>query len=46
MLETTGFKPELYVSTLVRNKPGTPETLDEDAGFVVIRARKSVSSQP
>lgn len=53
LLETTGFKPELYVSTLVRNKPGMPETLEEpiiglheDAGFVVIRARKSVPRQP
>jgi len=51
LLGTTGFNPELYVSTLVRNKPGKPETLEEplislheDAGFIVIRARKSPSS--
>jgi ubiquinone/menaquinone biosynthesis C-methylase UbiE len=51
LLETTEFESELYVSTLVRNKTGTPEILEEpiiglhdDAGFIVILAHKSLSS--
>jgi len=48
LLGETGFKLELYVSTLIKNKPGAPEALEEPvlglqpgAGFVVIRAIKT-----
>jgi|GEM_PF-3145050 len=48
LLEETAFKPELYVSTLIKNKPRIPEVSEEpviglqrDAGFVVLKARKN-----
>jgi len=47
LLELTRFEPELYVSTLIRSKPSELEVFEEpyeglrqNAGFVVVRARK------
>lgn len=47
LVRATGFKPELYVSTLRRSRPGAAEVLEEPslgvwegAGFVVLRALK------
>jgi ubiquinone/menaquinone biosynthesis C-methylase UbiE len=48
LLRATGFKPELYISTLIKNKPGSLEVLEDpvvglkrEAGFVVLRAKKA-----
>jgi ubiquinone/menaquinone biosynthesis C-methylase UbiE len=48
LLEAAGFEPELYISTLIKNKPGSPEVLEDpvvglkrEAGFVVLRAKKA-----
>jgi len=48
LLRAAGFEPELYISTLIKNKPGSPEVLEDpvvglkrEAGFVALRARKA-----
>ena len=48
LLRKAGFEPELYISTLIANKPGLLEVYEDpfiglkrSAGFVVIRAQKA-----